>query len=152
MRAQTFTPEFVGNVPESLAAGVLYVCIAYATVAHLCCCGCGNEVITPLTPTDWSLNFDGETVSLTPSIGNWGFDCKSHYVLCRNRVDWAPTWSQAQIARNRLRDRAAKVRHYDGRDTTVTGSDPVKPESPTRWAFASRFWRRMRPWACGFRR
>src|SRR5712692_8520000 len=26
--------------------------MAYATVAHKCCCGYGKEVVTPLTPTD----------------------------------------------------------------------------------------------------
>jgi len=34
-------------------------------------------VVTPLSPTGWSLIFDGETVSLYPSIGNWNFPCRS---------------------------------------------------------------------------
>lgn len=42
-----------------------------------------------MTPTEWSVLFDGETVSLRPSIGNWGFDCESHYWIKRNRVQWA---------------------------------------------------------------
>ena len=42
-----------------------------ATSAHSCCCGCGEEVVAPLTPTDWKMTFDGETTSLRPSIGNW---------------------------------------------------------------------------------
>jgi hypothetical protein len=49
----------------------IYISIRFATVGHKCCCGCGREVITPLSPTDWSLTSDGETVSLHPSIGNW---------------------------------------------------------------------------------
>ena len=71
--------EFVEFIPDKLADGVVYVSIPYATVAHKCCCGCGMEVVTPLSPTDWELIFDGESISLDPSIGNWSFDCKSHY-------------------------------------------------------------------------
>jgi hypothetical protein len=33
----------------------------------------------PISPADWQLAYDGDTVSLTPSIGNWGFPRRSHY-------------------------------------------------------------------------
>ena len=36
-----------------------------------CCCGCGEEVVTPFSPAQWQMSFDGEAVSLHPSIGNW---------------------------------------------------------------------------------
>ncbi len=58
--------EFVDLIPDELAEGTVYVSILYATVVHKCCCGCGNEVVTPLGPTDWQLVFDGESISLTP--------------------------------------------------------------------------------------
>jgi hypothetical protein len=29
--------------------------VAFRTAAHCCCCGCGEEVVTPFTPTDWSM-------------------------------------------------------------------------------------------------
>ena len=48
-------PEFVDYIPEQLNPGVLYVSMRYATVNHLCCCGCGLEVVTTLSPTDWRL-------------------------------------------------------------------------------------------------
>ena len=63
------THEFVEFVPDELKERTLYGSIPYKTVVHLCCCGCGREVVTPLSPTDWQLTFDGETVSLHPSIG-----------------------------------------------------------------------------------
>ena len=66
--------------------GKIYVSIAYATAVHKCACGCGKEVVTPLSPTDWKLIFDGKTVSLDPSIGNWGFPCRSHYWVRNNRA------------------------------------------------------------------
>lgn len=65
--------EFVEFIPDNLEDGTVYVSVGFATVAHKCCCGCGKEVGTPLSPTDWKLIFDGKTVSLDPSIGNWGF-------------------------------------------------------------------------------
>jgi hypothetical protein len=81
-------------------------------VVHLCLCGCGERVVTPLSLTDWRLIFDGETVSLNPSVGNWSFDCQSHYVIKRNRVIWAPAWSRAKIETGRGRDRRAKEQYF----------------------------------------
>ena len=80
--------QFVHHIPEHLVDGVLYVSVAFATVLHRCCCGCGNEVVTPLSPSDWEMTFDGESISLCPSIGNRGFDCQSHYFIRRNEVLW----------------------------------------------------------------
>jgi Family of unknown function (DUF6527) len=107
-------PQFVEFLPENLDEGFLYISIPYATTAHLCACGCGNEIVTPLSPTDWRLTFDGETVSLDPSIGNWSFACQSHYWIEQNRIDWAPAWSKEKIARGREHDRRRK-REYLGR-------------------------------------
>ena len=61
---QVLTHEFVHFIPEDLAEGVLYVSIPFVTAMHLCCCGCGNEVVTPLNPDGWHLIFDGESVSV----------------------------------------------------------------------------------------
>jgi hypothetical protein len=47
--------KFVEFIPDELDTGVLYISTTYATVVHKCCCGCGNEVVTPLTPNDWQL-------------------------------------------------------------------------------------------------
>jgi len=65
--------EFVEFIPEELKEGTVYVSIRFATVSHLCVCGCKNKVVTPLRPADWKLIFDGKSVSLHPSVGNWGF-------------------------------------------------------------------------------
>ena len=85
--------KFVEFVPDVLEKGVLYVSITYGTASHLCCCGCGREVVTPITPTGWKLTFDGETVSLNPSIGNWNFPCRSHYWIKNDCAEWADEWS-----------------------------------------------------------
>jgi hypothetical protein len=41
---------------------------------------------SPLSPTDWKLTFDGVSVSLHPSDGNWSFPCRSHYRIEYNRA------------------------------------------------------------------
>jgi len=79
-------PEFVEFIPETLEKGKLYISMIYATAVHLCICGCNNEVVTPFSISDWKLIFDGESVTLTPSIGNWNFKCRSHYWIRKNKV------------------------------------------------------------------
>jgi hypothetical protein len=101
---------FVEFIPDQLEEGVVYISIEHTTAAHKCACGCGSEVFTPLSSTDWKLIFNGETVSLSPSIGNWSFDCQSHYWIEQNRIRWAPRWSRAEIDRGRRLDRLAKER------------------------------------------
>lgn len=86
--------SFVDVIPETFEQDVIYVSIQYAIAVHLCCCGCGQEVVTPLSPTDWQLTFDGLSISLYPSIGNWRFSCRSHYWIRNNRVIWAHPMTQ----------------------------------------------------------
>jgi hypothetical protein len=113
-RRESIRHEFVEFIPEKLEEGVVYVCIPYATAAHRCCCGCGHEVVTPLTPTDWSLIWNGDTISLDPSIGNWGFPCQSHYWIRRNIVRWVPRWGRGKIDAARGIDRREKAKYYKG--------------------------------------
>ena len=84
MRIERFILEFVETMPAALSEGTLYISMVYAVARHLCACGCGEEVVTMFTPTDWKLTFDGEHVSLQPSIGNWSFACRSHYWITDN--------------------------------------------------------------------
>lgn len=104
MKRTSLSHAFVDAIPEKLEAGVLYVSIRYATAVHLCCCGCDREVVTPLQPNRFSLTYDGASVSLWPSIGNWSFPCQSHYWIEEDRVRWARKWSAGQIAAGRDRD------------------------------------------------
>lgn len=138
--------EFVEHIPNEVKPGVLYVSIPYATVVHKCCCGCGSEVVTPLSPTDWKLIFDGETVSLYPSVGNWSFACRSHYWIRHNRVKWASQWSQEQIEAGRAADSRAKERHFAQKQTAssdATESPGVPKEAPQRESFWQKVKRRL---------
>lgn len=113
MRLSELKPEFVDLVPPDLEEGVLYVSMNYGTAIHLCACGCGEKAVTPLTPTDWKLIFDGETVSLWPSVGNWSFDCRSHYVIKKNKIRWAEDWSRSKVRANRDRQHGEKQRYFE---------------------------------------
>jgi hypothetical protein len=128
VKAKTvLTYEFVESFPRELKEGMIYISIPFATAGHKCCCGCGREVITPLSPRDWSLIFDGQTVSLDPSIGNWSFPCQSHYWITRNEVRWARRWSQKEIHRGRKRDRLAKERFFE---TEAPGEKQDEDQTP----------------------
>lgn len=104
--------KFVEFIPGTLEDGTVYVSMVYATATHKCCRGCGNEVVTPLSPTDWKLTFNGRTISLDPSIGNWGFPCLSHYRIRENRALWALPMSKEQVDAGRSHDRLAKKNYY----------------------------------------
>ena len=118
--------RFVDYIPDHLEEDTLYVCMPFATVVHKCCSGCGREVVTPLSPTDWKLSFDGQTISLHPSIGNWSFPCRSHYWIRRSRVVWAPRWSRSQIEDGRTRDRADKRAYFEGSLDTSQETAPAR--------------------------
>lgn len=105
MIAAAIRPEFVEFMPDQLQPGVLYISRRYSTAAHLCCCGCGNEVVTPLNPAKWWLSERAGLVSLEPSIGNWSFPCQSHYWIRENRVEWATALNAAEIEFVRTSDR-----------------------------------------------
>lgn len=84
---KTIQHKFVEFIPAILEEGILYITIQYRTAVHKCACGCGNKVVTPISPCDWRLIFDGKTITLKPSIGNWGFDCRSHYWITNNIIE-----------------------------------------------------------------
>jgi len=110
MKQTQLISEYVDYIPEQLLDGHLYICEQYKIVAHKCCCGCGEEVITPLSPAEWSIRKEGNTVTLHPSIGNWSFKCQSHYYIRKNRVVWASAMSKQEIKHVRTRDAADKAK------------------------------------------
>ncbi len=109
---KTLRHKFVDSIPEELKERVLYISIKYCTAVHKCVCGCGNEVVTPITPTDWQLIFDGKTVSLRPSIGNWNFECKSHYWITNNKIKYAGMWEKEMIEFGRMKDSKKKKMYF----------------------------------------
>ena len=86
MKVIKYNHTFVDSIPISLQKGVIYVCIKHKNVAHLCACGCNHRIDTPLDPEEWKLTYDGEKISLWPSIGNWDVPCRSHYFITRDKA------------------------------------------------------------------
>lgn len=130
-RTSQFRHVFTSRIPDDLDEATLYVSVDYATAMHLCACGCKSQVVTPLRPDRWRLTFDGESISLWPSIGNWGFPCRSHYWIERGSVRWAPAWADAQVEANRARRRPRP-----------SAQAPAEPLDKTR-SVLRRVWERL---------
>jgi hypothetical protein len=147
VKHQTYTFQFVEFMPKVLVEGVLYVSMTYATASHRCFCGCGMKVVTPLSPTDWRLTFDGDSVSLHPSIGNWSYPCRSHYILRGNRVIWAGPMSDTDVRAVRDADVRDKRRYYRQRlDPQAAPLPSVKSPSAPVNPGPRRGWRRILDW------
>ncbi len=123
MRQTTITPQFVEFIPDRLQEGALYVSAKYGTVVHKCCCGCGEEVVTPLTLAGWQLRREGKNVTLLPLIGNWNFRCQSHYWIRSNRVIWVGSMTKHQIHSVQERDRKDLERYVAQVNTRKTDSE-----------------------------
>lgn len=122
--------EFVERIPPDRKERTLYVSIPFATAVHNCMCGCGTKIVTPISPPQWKLTFDGETVSLWPSVGSSGLACGSHYIIERDQVIWAPKWTDAQIAAGRARDKSLRDRHFHDPKPATPASPPVAVPPP----------------------
>jgi hypothetical protein len=133
-RAVKIKHEFVEFIPKEREDGVLYVSIPYATAVHSCFCGCGLKVVTPISPVGWQLTFDGESVTLFPSVGSWNFPCRSHYFIRRDVVVWGENMSQREIELGRARDHQARDQHF-GTQT----ADPAHARKKKRG-----FWDRLK--------
>lgn len=128
-RTVRFEHEFVENVPSELAPDKLYISIRYRTASHLCACGCGRKVVTPIKPAKWAFTYNGDTVSLRPSIGRWQLPCKSHYIIREGKVVWARAFSEEEAEAVR-RDDAHDLRRYYTERSASTNETPATPPAP----------------------
>ena len=145
MKLRQITPEFVSEIPKGLDPEKLYVCCRYRAVKHLCACGCGAEINTPLHPTAWTLMCDGVSVSLTPSIGNWSEKCQSHYWITNNRVQWASKLSRRKILHTRRQREWDREQYFSANTNAATDrveSERLPVVTSMRGCF-TRLWRWM---------
>ena len=126
-----FELQHVHYMPKDLAPGVLYVSKEFDIAVHLCPCGCGSKVKTPLGPTEWSVQETKGGPSLRPSVGNWQQPCQSHYWITRGEVEWAGKWTAEQIAAGRQHEQERRTAYYEALDRQRGGL----------W---QRFWRWLR--------
>ena len=130
-RVEFFEPVFVDLMPPMLEPGMLYISTEYHLTVHLCACGCGEKVVLPLHPKQWRFTYDGKTASISPSVGNIGLACNSHYWINEGRVDWAPDISAEKARAGHLRDR---------RDLSAASRPEIAPP-PSRRSWLSRLLR-----------
>lgn len=114
----------VQYMPKDLEAGVLYVSEEFGTAAHLCACGCGSKIRTPLGPTEWSFEETALGPTLHPSIGNWQQACKSHYLIHQGEVILAAQWTPEEIENGRYAEESLRKAYYDALDSH--SSRPVR--------------------------
>lgn len=137
MKQSQLKPMFVEFIPETLADGILYVSMEYRTTAHNCCCGCGNAVYLPLSPAQWRLTFDGESVWMNPSVGSWSLPCRSHYCVRGNHIQWAERWTSEQVEVVRAYGRRSRDRFFEASvavSETTRGASNVATPPRSRWA------------------
>jgi hypothetical protein len=144
MRLDRLVPIFVENIPEQLDIGKLYISEEHDIAIHKCCCGCGEEVVTPLTPVDWRIVKGRDGVSLFPSIGNWSYQCKSHYVVRNNQVLWANQMSITQIDKIRQRDLQDKHRYIRQLNSIKVGNNKQDYDEVTFLTFIKTLAKKVR--------
>lgn len=136
MKVKVIHPSFVTQFPPVFEEGELYISEEFETAAHLCCCGCGEKVITPLNPAKWQIRKEGGSVSMTPSIGNWKFACQSHYWIRRNQVLDAGSFDAKKIEAVKRRDRSDMDRYIkEIAETSRDRAEPTNALQPSQTGF-----------------
>ena len=110
-----FKLERVHFMPSELKQGVLYFTEEFSTAAHLCACGCGSKIRTPIGPTEWLIEDSVEGPTVRPSIGNWQRPCKSHYLITRGQVVWSNEWSPEQIEAGRRHEEQRREAYFSSK-------------------------------------
>lgn len=111
-----FKMQRVHYMPKDLMPGVLYVSEEFGIAMHLCACGCGTKVKTPLGPTEWSVRETKQGPDLRPSVGNWQQPCQSHYWIDCGEVTWSEKWTAEEIAAGRRSEQERRSDYYSALD------------------------------------
>lgn len=101
-------------LPRELEAGVLYYSEEFNVVGHLCPCGCGNKVITPIGSMNWSITIEGDKPTLYPSLGNWQLPCRSHYWIIKGQIEWSNNWTDEEIQEGWQAEETRRRKYFDG--------------------------------------
>jgi len=85
------TPIYIDVIPDVLEEFKIYISEKYGTTIHNCLCGCGNKTVLPIDNIingkdyGWKLiKGNNGKISFVPSVGNYQFECKSHYIITNN--------------------------------------------------------------------
>ncbi len=126
MKTKKFDLKRVEYMPNELENGILYVAEEFGAAAHLCACGCGEKIRTPLGPTEWRLEVSRQGPSLTPSIGNWQKPCRSHYWIRHGIVAWASEWTEKQVLAGRSAEEERRRAYYEDKEIEKDAEKEVK--------------------------
>jgi hypothetical protein len=118
--------KFVEFIPSKIEEGILYISIEYDIAMHKCPCGCGDVITTTLSPARWKLTYDGETVSLHPSIGNWSHACQSHYFITKDKVVWAGAITKDEVDKVVKNDKESLKRHIESGSKATSFINRIK--------------------------
>ncbi|EMA4456299.1 MULTISPECIES: DUF6527 family protein [Enterobacterales] len=112
---KTFTIKLVevDSMPRDLEPNTLYYSERFGTASHLCACGCGAKIRTPIDVNEWSIVKTEQGPTLHPSVGNWQKECKSHYYIRKGKIVWCGAWTEKQIQEGRYREQQARIDHYN---------------------------------------
>ena len=125
-KAQEIRPRFVESIPPGRPpAGEFLISIKYGMGVLRCPCGCGNTMDVNIEPHRWSIKWDGEHISVCPSISSDWMGCRSHYWVRRNRIVWGYPISRTAEEKKEKEEAKARERIY-------------KPKS-----FVGNIWRKM---------
>lgn len=81
-------------LPVAFELAVERVLEVVSNDAELVALGSGD-----LEGIDGRLTFDGESVWMDPSVGNWSLPCRSYYWIRGNHIQW-PTFRQSSSGRS----------------------------------------------------
>ena len=145
MKIIELAPRDQEEFPRILEEGILYISEECELAAHKCCCGCGEDVITPLNPARWRLDRNGGRVSLYPSIGNWKFACRSHYWIRNNRVIPSYCMDDEEIVEVIDFDQVDRDEYFTQLQQTASSSGShTRAPKPQHWLV--RLLKRLRNW------
>ena len=116
-----FELQRVHYMPKELRPNTLYVSEEFSIAIHLCACGCGSKVRTPLGPTEWNIKETDSGPSLYPSVGNWQLPCQSHYWIESGKIKWANKWTPKQIIAGRHYEEECRRAYYNNLDNKRSG-------------------------------
>ena len=117
-RLKAITPKFVECIPtegKDLIPGIVYISMKHNMVVHRCPCECGGLSEFMLDPIRFRMEYDGRSVTFEPSIGNSNLQCRSHYWIRDNQIQWCSPmedWETKQAQRREL-SRALEVREAE---------------------------------------
>ena len=133
MKIKSLHPKFVDHLPDILEEGILYISESFNISGHKCCCGCKEDVFLKLGPAKWHLKKNAQqSVSLSPSVGNWNYACQSHYWIRNNNIIEAGSMTDDEIEFVQNRDKRDRDAYIESLNSSPTVN---------RWAIFQKCWK-----------